>query len=202
MAIRGQRFLDALAEELRADPDAFGLRDTMRDGADRLIHAMDELRHDLAAFGPPPSEWTGSSADWFMSEFVTAVAGERTGIADAFVRCSATPRDTADMLETVLSAHSAVELVCRRGELATPDTHDVVAVDDMTDRPANTVVEVIERGVRYQGGLLRPARRRPTSRTGCRRQWTGRRNRSRADRRPLCHGNGSLVEDRVFICSG
>lgn len=87
---RGQRFLDALAEELRADPDAFGLRDTMRDGADQLVHALNELRRDLTAFGPPPPEWAGSGADWFMSEFVTAVAGERTGIVDAFVRRSAT----------------------------------------------------------------------------------------------------------------
>jgi len=86
---RGQRFLDALAEELRADRDAFGLRDAMRDGAGRLVHAMNELRSDLAAFGPPPPEWAGSGADWFMSEFVTTVAGERTGIVDAFVRRSA-----------------------------------------------------------------------------------------------------------------
>lgn len=87
---RGQRFLDALTEELRADPDAFGLRHTMRDGADRLVHAMDALQRDLTAFGPPPPEWVGSGIDWFMSEFVTAVAGERTGIVDAFVRRSAT----------------------------------------------------------------------------------------------------------------
>jgi hypothetical protein len=87
---RGQRFFDALAEELRADPEAFGLRDTMRDSADRLVQVMNELRHDLAAFGPPPAEWTGSATEWFMSEFVTAVAGERAGVVDAFVRRSAT----------------------------------------------------------------------------------------------------------------
>jgi hypothetical protein len=118
---RGQRFLDALTEELRADPDAFGLRDTMRDGADRLVLAMNELRRDVAAFGPPPPEWAGSGADWFMAEFVTAVAGERTGIVDAFVRRSATrcaekllddPRVREAVAGKARSSSLAMDLFC------------------------------------------------------------------------------------------
>jgi hypothetical protein len=121
VATGGQRFLDALAEELQADPDVFGLRDTMRDGADRLVHVMEELRRDLATFGPPPPEWTGSGADWFMSEFVTAVAGERTGIVDAFVRRSATrcaekllddPRVREAVAGEARSSSLAMDLFC------------------------------------------------------------------------------------------
>ncbi|WP_154814338.1 hypothetical protein [Actinophytocola xinjiangensis] len=118
---RGQRFFDALEEELRADPEAFGLRDTMRAGASRLVRAMNELRHDLAAFGPPPAEWTGSDTEWFMSEFVTAVAGERTGIIDAFVRRSATrcaeellndPRVRRAVAGQTRSSSLAMDLFC------------------------------------------------------------------------------------------
>ena len=66
-------------------------------------------------------------------------------------------RAAVDRLEAVLSAHSAVELIGMRGELATPDMHYVVEADHATDLPANTVVKVVERGIRYRGGLLRPA---------------------------------------------
>lgn len=118
---RGQRFLDALAGELRADPEAFGLRDTMRDGAGRLVQAMNEVRHDLTVFGSPPPEWTGSDTEWFMSEFVTAVAGERTGIVDAFVRRSATrcaekllndPRVQEAVAGQARSSSLAMDLFC------------------------------------------------------------------------------------------
>jgi hypothetical protein len=121
VAIRGQRFLDALTEELQANPDAFGLRDTMCEGADRLVHLMEELRRDLAMFGPPPLEWAGSDADWFMSEFVAAVAGEHTGIVDAFVRRSATrcaekllddPRVREAVAEHVRSSSLPTDLFC------------------------------------------------------------------------------------------
>jgi molecular chaperone GrpE (heat shock protein) len=66
-------------------------------------------------------------------------------------------RTTVDRLAAVLSAHNAVELIGLRGELAAPDTHHVVEVSDTTDLPADTVVKVIERGIRYRGHLLRPA---------------------------------------------
>jgi molecular chaperone GrpE len=66
-------------------------------------------------------------------------------------------RRTATMLETVLTAHGAVELIGRRGEPAVPQTHHVVEVSDTADLPADAVVTVIERGIRYRGNLLRPA---------------------------------------------
>jgi molecular chaperone GrpE (heat shock protein) len=66
-------------------------------------------------------------------------------------------RKIADQLAAALSAHGAVELIGRRGELATPETHHVVDVRDVPDLPPDTVVKVVERGIRYRGGLLRPA---------------------------------------------
>lgn len=74
------------------------------------------------------------------------------GVADHTVL-----RRTADELEAALSAHSAVELIGRRGELAAPETHYIVEANDTMDVPANTVVKVVERGIRYRGSLLRPA---------------------------------------------
>jgi molecular chaperone GrpE (heat shock protein) len=66
-------------------------------------------------------------------------------------------RTTVDRLAAVLSAHSGVELIGRRGELAAPDTHHVVDANDTSDLPADTVVRVVEHGIRYRGTLLRPA---------------------------------------------
>jgi len=66
-------------------------------------------------------------------------------------------RTTVQQLESVLSAHSAVELIGRPGKLAAPETHHIVEANDTTDLPAGTVIKVIERGIRYRGGLLRPA---------------------------------------------
>jgi molecular chaperone GrpE (heat shock protein) len=66
-------------------------------------------------------------------------------------------RDTANMLETVLTAHGAVELIGGPGEPAAPQTHHVVEVTDTADRPADAVVKVVRRGIRYRGTLLRPA---------------------------------------------
>ncbi|MET9265624.1 nucleotide exchange factor GrpE [Amycolatopsis sp. NPDC004079] len=66
-------------------------------------------------------------------------------------------RATVDRLTAVLSAHGGVRLVGEPGELAAPHTHRVVDVTDATGLPADTVVKVIEHGVRYRGGLLRPA---------------------------------------------
>ncbi|WP_103339970.1 nucleotide exchange factor GrpE [Amycolatopsis sp. CA-126428] len=76
---------------------------------------------------------------------------------DVGISSPAVLRTTVDRLATVLSAHSAVELIGRRGELAAPETHHVVEASDTTDLPADTVLKVIERGVRYRGHLLRPA---------------------------------------------
>lgn len=90
VAVRGQRFLEALEEEVRRDPDALGLRPVMREAGGRLVSTLSDLRAGLDAFGPLPPEWAGSNADWFLYEFVRAVGGEGTGIVDALVRRSAT----------------------------------------------------------------------------------------------------------------
>jgi hypothetical protein len=88
--VRGRRFLIALEDELRRDPDAFGLRVSMGAAGARLIAALSDLHTELDAFGPPPENWAGSTADWFLCEFVRTVAGDQTGIMDAMVRRSAT----------------------------------------------------------------------------------------------------------------
>jgi molecular chaperone GrpE (heat shock protein) len=89
-----------------------------------------------------------------------------TDILDTFSRPLADGADTAGhamlrrivgQLEAVLSAHGAVELMGRRGEFAVPGTHHIIDVDDMADLPADTVIKVVQRGIRYRGGLLRPA---------------------------------------------
>lgn len=88
------------------------------------------------------------------------------GIADVLDRldrlldAGEAPRDlpdTATKLAGVLTAHPAVELIGAPGEPAAPQTHHVVEVVDAADRPADAVVKVVKRGIRYRGTLLRPA---------------------------------------------
>jgi molecular chaperone GrpE (heat shock protein) len=74
-------------------------------------------------------------------------------------------RETATGLAAAVAAHDAVELIGERGEQAAPHTHHVVNVTD-ADLPADAVVKVIKRGVRYRGNLLRPASVVVSSRRG------------------------------------
>jgi molecular chaperone GrpE (heat shock protein) len=66
-------------------------------------------------------------------------------------------RRTADLLVDVLCNNSGIELVGETGELADPGTHKVIDVRDGTDLPEDTVIKVLERGIRYRGDLIRPA---------------------------------------------
>ncbi|GDY31984.1 nucleotide exchange factor GrpE [Gandjariella thermophila] len=66
-------------------------------------------------------------------------------------------RRTADVLTDVLCNHSGLELLGKPGEVAEPATHNVVEVRDKPGAPQDTVIRVIERGIRYRGDLLRPA---------------------------------------------
>lgn len=52
---------------------------------------------------------------------------------------------------------SGVELIGTVGEIADPDTHSILATRPADDKPEDTVLEVIQRGVRIQGMLLRSA---------------------------------------------
>ena len=63
----------------------------------------------------------------------------------------------AKQLVDVLCNNSGLELIGRTGELAEPETHNVVEVRDEENVPADAVITVIERGIRYRGDLLRPA---------------------------------------------
>jgi molecular chaperone GrpE len=66
-------------------------------------------------------------------------------------------RKTAELLVDVLCDNSGMELIGRPGELADPVTHQVIDVQDGTNSPQDTVIKVIERGIRYRGDLVRPA---------------------------------------------
>lgn len=92
-----------------------------------------------------------------LIERITDVLDMLGRVLDDGVAAHSALNRTADQLEAALSAHSAVELIGRCGELAAPETHNVIEVDNATDLPARAVVRVIERGIRYRGGLLRPA---------------------------------------------
>jgi molecular chaperone GrpE (heat shock protein) len=66
-------------------------------------------------------------------------------------------RRTAELFVDVLCNNSGIELVGRPGEIADPQTHNVVEVRDEADLPEDAVLKVIERGIRYRGDLIRPA---------------------------------------------
>lgn len=66
-------------------------------------------------------------------------------------------RKTAELLADVLCDNSGIELIGRRGEIADPETHNVIEVRDDEHLPEDAVIKVIERGMRYRGDLVRPA---------------------------------------------
>ncbi len=92
-----------------------------------------------------------------------------TGILDMFERLldnesgdtletyRAGVRRTAELFLDLLGNNSGIELIGRRGEIAEPATHNVVEVRDEDGLPEDTVIKVVERGLRYRGELLRPA---------------------------------------------
>lgn len=65
--------------------------------------------------------------------------------------------NATDRLTAALSGHDAVELIGAPGELAIPQTHHVIKADDASELPSDTVLKVVALGVRYRGGVLRPA---------------------------------------------
>lgn len=68
----------------------------------------------------------------------------------------ASVRRTAAVLADMLW-NNGVELIGAAGEIAEPDTHRVVEVADNPKLAEDAVVSVIQRGIRYQGRLIRPA---------------------------------------------
>jgi molecular chaperone GrpE (heat shock protein) len=74
----------------------------------------------------------------------------------AFESYLASVRSTANMLTRML-ADNGVELIGRQGEIADPDTHQLVDVTDTPDAPEDTVLSVVRHGIRYRGKLIRPA---------------------------------------------
>lgn len=65
-------------------------------------------------------------------------------------------RRTNGLLVEVLCNNSVMELIGRPGEIADPATHRVIEVRD-ENQPEDSVIRVVERGIRYRGELIRPA---------------------------------------------
>lgn len=63
----------------------------------------------------------------------------------------------ASKLVQVLGGNSALELIGHLGEIAQPDTHEVVEVRAEAEQPRDAVLKVLRRGIRYRGDLVRPA---------------------------------------------
>lgn len=63
---------------------------------------------------------------------------------------------TAGRLTSALWDNSDIVLIGRLGEIADPTTHEVLEVRD-DGAPADRVLEVVARGFRFRGELVRPA---------------------------------------------
>ena len=66
-------------------------------------------------------------------------------------------RSTMDDLGQSFGAIGECELIGRIGEIADPETHRVITTLHHPDAAEDTVVEVVQRGIRYRGELLHPA---------------------------------------------
>jgi hypothetical protein len=118
---RAHRFRAALQQELMADPEAYGIRDTALAGGTRLVETLSALIDDRNALGPPPSDWPASPSDWFMTVFVDRVSGDDNTIATGVVRRAATtaaerlisePGVLTGSAETARSRGLAMDLFC------------------------------------------------------------------------------------------
>ncbi|GAA4744731.1 nucleotide exchange factor GrpE [Actinomycetospora chibensis] len=72
-------------------------------------------------------------------------------------RYRASVRRVSGLLDDLLSNHSRMELIGRTGEIADPETHEVIEVRDDGATARDTVLKVVDRGIRFRGELLRPA---------------------------------------------
>lgn len=91
VAARGERYLAALRDSLRDQPDLFGLRDAFVGAGGRLVDVLAELSvAGPDVFALPTDEPEGSRAAWFVLEFVRAVAADGGLVVDAVVRKAAT----------------------------------------------------------------------------------------------------------------
>ncbi|MDL4819101.1 hypothetical protein [Actinomadura opuntiae] len=97
-----------MAETLRKDPDAFGLRAALVEAGQRLIEAWEWLQEgDDSPLGSSP----GTAAEWdgaFAARFVDAVAGDGSTVATAAVR-RATAGPILDRLIAGLGGEGAEE---------------------------------------------------------------------------------------------
>ncbi|MFD5749673.1 nucleotide exchange factor GrpE [Streptomyces sp. NPDC127033] len=58
---------------------------------------------------------------------------------------------------TTMLRKNEVELIGEPGEIAEPETHEVLHPEPAPDLPEDTVLTVVQRGIRHRGTLIRPA---------------------------------------------
>ncbi|WP_168801645.1 nucleotide exchange factor GrpE [Glycomyces buryatensis] len=69
----------------------------------------------------------------------------------------ASVRRTADELSKALGRHSGIELIGRPGELFDPSVHRAIEAREDAEAPADTVLAVVGRGLKYRGELVQTA---------------------------------------------
>lgn len=108
VAAQGSRFLKALNDELRRDPEAFELVATTAGSARRLMAAITSFNGSAESLIPsdatPPAERTAS----FLNSFVNAIAGPGGRIVDESSRRAAV-HCAAALLERAPDVRQAVE---------------------------------------------------------------------------------------------
>ncbi len=89
-----------------------------------------------------------------LDDFERALANSKTsGSSDAF------GRGVEMVHEKLLDAlrKEGLEEVCPEGEIFDPHHHEAMMVVERDDCPEGTIIEVVRKGYRYRGTLLRPA---------------------------------------------
>lgn len=83
------------------------------------------------------------------------LAAEQSGDIEAFIQgIRLVDKQFAD----ILARHGIVPIEAPLGETFDPEVHDVLAVVPTDEHPENAVAEVVERGFRIKGRVLRPAK--------------------------------------------
>lgn len=83
------QYRDALADTLRRDPAAFGLRDALRMGGNRLADTLESLRTEATDWFPEREGSPQAREEAFVRRFTEEVAGSGGLIADAAIRQAA-----------------------------------------------------------------------------------------------------------------
>jgi hypothetical protein len=83
------KYLDALASEVRNDPDAFMLQETLQRAGARLVHTLESLRYGQPDWFRHTEVEAERRESLFLEGFVRQVAGTGGLVADAMARQAA-----------------------------------------------------------------------------------------------------------------